>query len=126
MLDPDATPGNIPLKGMRIGINGALAQIGQAYANLDMTITDQAYTPDGLVLSNLGTIISLEAGPAVDEFFLAFEQLGTETMVDYMERFGFYERPEFDYPEEQIRASGPTRSGLRWTIRSPRARTNIS
>jgi penicillin-binding protein A len=37
------------------------------------------------------------------------EQLGTETMVDYMERFGFYGRPDIDYPPEQIRASGPTR-----------------
>jgi peptidoglycan glycosyltransferase len=37
------------------------------------------------------------------------EQLGTDTMVEYMERFGMYSRPEFDYPEDQIRASGPTR-----------------
>ena len=37
------------------------------------------------------------------------EQLGTSTMVNYMERFGFYSRPEIDYPEDQIRASGPTR-----------------
>lgn len=36
------------------------------------------------------------------------EQLGTETMVDYMERFGFYSRPSLEYPPEQIRASGPT------------------
>jgi len=37
------------------------------------------------------------------------EELGTDTMVDYMERFGFYSRPDIDYPSEQIRASGPTR-----------------
>lgn len=37
------------------------------------------------------------------------EQLGTDTMVEYMERFGFYSRPEVGYPEDQIRASGPTR-----------------
>jgi peptidoglycan glycosyltransferase len=36
------------------------------------------------------------------------EDLGTKTMVEYMERFGFYSKPEFDYPPEQIRASGPT------------------
>ncbi len=26
------------------------------------------------------------------------EQLGPETMVEYMKRFGFYELPELDYP----------------------------
>jgi peptidoglycan glycosyltransferase len=34
------------------------------------------------------------------------EQLGTETMVEYMERFGFYSDPELDYPGEQMKASG--------------------
>ena len=35
------------------------------------------------------------------------EQLGTETMVEYMERFGFYADPKLDYPDNQMRASGP-------------------
>ena len=34
------------------------------------------------------------------------EQLGTGTMVDYMERFGFYSDPALDYPDIQMRASG--------------------
>jgi peptidoglycan glycosyltransferase len=34
------------------------------------------------------------------------EQLGTGTMVDYMERFGFYADPELDYPDDQMKASG--------------------
>jgi peptidoglycan glycosyltransferase len=34
------------------------------------------------------------------------EQLGTDTMVEYMERFGFYEDPHLDYPDAQMRASG--------------------
>ena len=34
------------------------------------------------------------------------EQLGTETMVDYMERFGFFSDPELDYPDIQMRPSG--------------------
>ncbi|MGI8726672.1 MAG: peptidoglycan D,D-transpeptidase FtsI family protein [Solirubrobacterales bacterium] len=37
------------------------------------------------------------------------EDLGTETMVEYMERFGFYETADLQYPESQMRASGPTR-----------------
>lgn len=35
------------------------------------------------------------------------ERLGTETMSEYMERFGFYSDPELDYPSDQIAASGP-------------------
>jgi peptidoglycan glycosyltransferase len=34
------------------------------------------------------------------------EQLGAETMVEYMERFGFYADPQLDYPDDQMRASG--------------------
>jgi len=34
------------------------------------------------------------------------EQLGTETMVEYMERFGFYSVPELDYPPGAMEESG--------------------
>ena len=34
------------------------------------------------------------------------EQLGAETMIEYMERFGFASDPELDYPPDQMRASG--------------------
>lgn len=34
------------------------------------------------------------------------EELGTETMVEYMERFGFYEDPKLDYPGDEMIASG--------------------
>jgi peptidoglycan glycosyltransferase len=34
------------------------------------------------------------------------EQLGHETMVEYMRRFGFYETPPLDYPADQKAASG--------------------
>ena len=76
-LDATVMPGTIPLKGMSIGINGREATIGQAYRNLDTSITDAAYDPAaGQVLSNIGTIIPLEGGADVDEFFLTFETLG--------------------------------------------------
>ena len=35
------------------------------------------------------------------------EQLGEETMVEYMERFGFYSDPPLDYPDGEMIASGP-------------------
>ena len=34
------------------------------------------------------------------------EKLGTETMVEYMKRFGFYQDPELDYPDSQMAPSG--------------------
>lgn len=39
------------------------------------------------------------------------EQLGPETMVEYMERFGFYADPELDLPDEQMVPSGVYNSG---------------
>ena len=38
------------------------------------------------------------------------ERLGTGTMVDYMKRFGFYSDPALDYPDGQMKASGPYNS----------------
>jgi hypothetical protein len=79
-LDPAASPGNIALKGMRIGMNGAEPQVGQAYRLLDMTITDEGYSPTtGFPISAVGTVIPLELGPADDEFYLCFDQLGGQT-----------------------------------------------
>ncbi|MFQ5635015.1 MAG: LamG-like jellyroll fold domain-containing protein, partial [Gammaproteobacteria bacterium] len=81
-LDPSASPGNIPVAGMRIGINGAESPVSQAYVNLNTAITAASYDPStGQPLSPLGTIIALEKGPASDEFFLSFEVLGSQTNV---------------------------------------------
>jgi peptidoglycan glycosyltransferase len=38
-------------------------------------------------------------------------ELGRDTMQEYMDRFGFYEKPPMDYPAEQMEASGPRRRG---------------
>ena len=38
------------------------------------------------------------------------EDLGPETMVEYMKRYGFYEVPQLDYPPRQMTASGPRRN----------------
>ena len=79
-LDPAAKPGSIAVKGMRIGINGAEAKVGQAYATLNTTVTDANYTAGvGQRLSDVGTIIALEKGPDSDLFFLSFDQIGAST-----------------------------------------------
>jgi len=38
------------------------------------------------------------------------ERLGTDTMVEYMRRFGFYSDPEVGLPGDEMRASGPQSS----------------
>jgi hypothetical protein len=80
-LDPTVTPDNIVVKGIRIGINGAIPTVGQAYIPLNTTVTASAYTSLGEVLSKVGTVIALQSGPLVDQFFLSFDQLGTKTHV---------------------------------------------
>jgi hypothetical protein len=80
-LDPNARPGSIPVAGLRIGINGAEAPVGQAYRTLNTSITDSQYGPLGQPLANVGTVIALEKGPDTDEFFLTFDVLGTHQNV---------------------------------------------
>ena len=80
-LDPAAKPNNIVVKGIRIGINGTIPQVGQAYIPLNTTVTAANYTPQGQLLSNIGTVIGLQNGPLTDQFFLSFDQLGTQTHV---------------------------------------------
>ncbi len=80
-LDADAAPADFTVKGIRIGINGKEAVVGQAYSNVDMTISSSNYTSEGLLLSPLGTIIAQENGPSNDQFFLTFEQLGEHSHV---------------------------------------------
>ena len=72
---------SIPVQGIRIGINGTVPQVGQAYIPLNTTVTGSAYTPQGEVLSNIGTVIGLQAGPLTDQFFLTFDKLGNQTDV---------------------------------------------
>jgi hypothetical protein len=80
-LDDEATPGSIPVSGIRIGINGAEAAVGQAYRTLDTVINDSNYGPGGQRLSAIGTVIALQKGPESDEFFLTFDVLGDNRNV---------------------------------------------
>ncbi len=79
-LDPNAQPGSVQIKGMRIGINGAEAKVGQAYIPLNVTVSNANYKAGtGQLLSSIGTVIGLEKGPDADLFFLTFEQIGSQS-----------------------------------------------
>jgi hypothetical protein len=83
-LDSTVTSANlpaIPVQGIRIGVNGTVPNVGQAYIPLKTTVTAQNYTPQGEVLSNVGTVIPLQNGPLTDQFFLTFDVLGSAQHV---------------------------------------------
>lgn len=79
-LDPNARPDNIPVAGIRIGLNGSEARVGQSFIPLNRTVTASNYTAaDGMRLSEGGAVIGLEKGPADDLFFLSFERIGARS-----------------------------------------------
>jgi hypothetical protein len=80
-LDSSATVSNLPIAGIRIGVNGAEARTGQAYIPLNETIGPD-YTPGaGEQMTPVGTVIGLERGVVDDMFFLSFERIGDNTHV---------------------------------------------
>ena len=79
-LDPAAKPDGIVVKGIRIGVNGVVPNVGQAYIPLDTTIsTSNYFAGQGQQLSKIGTIIGVDKNVDLDTFFLSFDQLGTKT-----------------------------------------------
>jgi Concanavalin A-like lectin/glucanases superfamily len=79
-LDPTQKPSNIPIAGIRIGLNGAEVGVGQAYIPLNTTVTAANYSPTaGAILSTVGTAIAVQKGPASDEIFLTFEKIAGKT-----------------------------------------------
>ena len=75
-LDGSA-PEGIPIQGLRIGMNGQEASVGQSYGNMDDTLSAQLFGELGQPLSLLGAVLPLEKGPDTDEFFLTFDRLAT-------------------------------------------------
>ncbi|MCW8833613.1 MAG: LamG domain-containing protein, partial [Colwellia sp.] len=80
-LDNKTFNQDLILKNMRIGLNGKESPLGQAYANLDLTIASGQDISTPVSISPLGTIVGLEKGASNDEFFLTFEQLGEHSNV---------------------------------------------
>jgi hypothetical protein len=79
-LDGTAQPNGIDVRGLRVGLNGAEARVGQGFSYLDTQITSAAYSAaTGQTLLSLGTVLPLEKGPDEDEFFLTFDRLGSSS-----------------------------------------------
>src|SRR5450631_1331234 len=80
-LDPTVKPNGVVVKGIRIGINGTIPTVGQAYSPLNTTVTAAKYTAQGELLSSVGTVIAIQSGPLTDQFFLSFDVLGSKIHV---------------------------------------------
>mgnify|MGYP001812895660 CR=1 FL=1 len=70
-----STPEGIPIRGLRVAMNGAEARVGQTYATLDDTLSASEFGELGQPLSSMGAVLPLEKGPEDDEFFLTFDVL---------------------------------------------------
>jgi hypothetical protein len=74
-LDPTVTSiPNVPLEGIRIGVNGVEEHSGQAYAPLKQTIGTGYTAATGQQMSSVGTVMSLERGALDDVFFLTSDR----------------------------------------------------
>lgn len=63
------------IRGIRIGINGKLADTGQGFVNVDALVNAVNYSATGQSLSSIGSVIALENGSDQDSFFLSFDEI---------------------------------------------------
>jgi hypothetical protein len=75
-LDNQTLPESLDIKGIKLGINGKESGQGQAFSNIDLSIASSQNISVPFSISTLGTIVGLDQGAQIDEFFLSFEQLG--------------------------------------------------
>lgn len=81
-LDPAATVNNVPLAGIRIGVNGGDDGNGQTFFPMSSTIGGTNYVAGtGQKISDQGALIALETGVLGDLFFLSFEHIGALSHV---------------------------------------------
>lgn len=79
-LSDDPIP-TVALEGIRIGVNGREAIVGQVFAALDTEINAADYTNGMQPLSRQGAVVALEQGSELDTFFLTFDQLGEHSFA---------------------------------------------
>ena len=81
-INPDGGNVDFDLQGIRLGVNGKLAEIGQAFVNVAEQVNSDTSGVQ-FPLADIGTIIPLENGGEQDTFFLAFDQVaGQSGMAD--------------------------------------------
>ncbi len=67
---------NIPVKNMRIAVNGSIPAAAQSFRNVNLSAISSMTQ-----LSRLGAVIPKDVGPEVDRFSIVFEVLGNNSNV---------------------------------------------
>ncbi len=75
VLGGGALTSPVSLQGIRVGVNGTEATVGQVFANLNTQLNTAG---ERQTLSTLGTVIEAKSGPADDVFFLTFDRIGSK------------------------------------------------
>ena len=82
ILGSDTMLQPLDVEGLRVGVNGKVSTVGQAYTQLDTQLTPINYLPEtGHPINSQGMLVPLENGADADQFFLSFEQLGIHSNV---------------------------------------------
>jgi hypothetical protein len=123
-INPAGSRVAFDLTGIRLGINGKLAAIGQAFLNIDTAIdVDQGELSP--LLANTGSIIPLENGADQDVFFIAFDQIASASgpgfdgsVIGYRESLVGEESPDIGMRTfDEINASFSALTGV--SVASP-------
>ena len=85
-LDGKTVDSDIALQGVRIGVNGEEAPVGQVFANLNTSLNSNKMDTTGETkgrqyLSSLGTVIAAKNGPDTDQFFVTFDRIGSRSFT---------------------------------------------
>ena len=87
-LNPEPQPLNFSMRGIRLGVNGQLAAVGQSFVNINESIDSDSFVQlnsqlanRGQPLSSQGTIIPLVTGAEQDVFFLSFDQINGNNSI---------------------------------------------
>jgi Concanavalin A-like lectin/glucanases superfamily len=79
-LNPNASVSNIPISGIRYGVNGNVQSSGQSWQMVNTTLGGANYTAaNGQLLSKVGGIVASDKGADTDVMFLTFDQLGSHS-----------------------------------------------
>jgi hypothetical protein len=85
-LDGKTVDSDILVQGVRIGVNGEEAPVGQVFANLNASLNSGKMDTAGETkgrqyLSSLGTVIAAKNGPDTDQFFITFDRIGSKSFT---------------------------------------------
>lgn len=94
-----------PLRDIRIGINGKVTDVGQAYQHIDVEIRSDLNEGEYQQINDQGTIIPLLNGPEDDLFFLAFGEINGN--------LGVFSEPGAVFPSQNLSFFSSNTFGIR-------------